>query len=390
MAGEDRHWRLVVVGSGWRFTSGISYYTCHLANALSRRHQVSAVLMRNLLPKRLYPGAARVGRHAPQLAYAPLVRVVDGVDWWGHGLATAVRELVRTRPQAIVLQWWTGVVLHSYLVLALVGRILGARIVVEFHEVQDTGEARIPLVTTFTSLGIKPLLALASGFVVHSSRDRVLVSQAYGLADRPVAVIPHGPFDHHHPAPDATGRPTESGGPATLRVLYFGTVRPYKGVEDLIEAFGSLTPEQAEGLELAVVGEVWEGWVLPDRLIETSPYRSRIRRRSGYVPDVEVDWWFDWADALVLPYRRSSASGPLHIGMSWGLPVVVTAVGGLPEAAGDYRGALFVPPADVSALRAALLDLPAMATSNYRDPRSWSESVRSLEELLTELGLPPG
>ena len=50
-----RH-RLCIVGSGWRFTSGISYYTCLLANALSRDHEVSVIPMRQLLPRRLYPG----------------------------------------------------------------------------------------------------------------------------------------------------------------------------------------------------------------------------------------------------------------------------------------------------------------------------------------------
>ena len=52
---------ICVVGPGTRFISGITYYTFGLANALARHGPVSVVLLRSLLPARLYPGAERVG-----------------------------------------------------------------------------------------------------------------------------------------------------------------------------------------------------------------------------------------------------------------------------------------------------------------------------------------
>ncbi|MET0414554.1 MAG: glycosyl transferase, partial [Actinoplanes sp.] len=61
---------MVVVGSGWRFLSGISYYTCRLSNALEQRYAVGAILMRQLLPTRLYPGRDRVGQRLSDLSYA--------------------------------------------------------------------------------------------------------------------------------------------------------------------------------------------------------------------------------------------------------------------------------------------------------------------------------
>src|SRR4051794_33658394 len=137
--GDERRTRVLVVGSGWHFLSGISYYTCRLSNALSERYEVGAILMRRLLPRRLYPGRVRVGKRLSDLRYAPGVRVFDGIDWFGPpSLLAAVRFLRRFRPDVLVLQWWTGTVLHSYLVLCLVARLAGVRVVIEFHEVQDT------------------------------------------------------------------------------------------------------------------------------------------------------------------------------------------------------------------------------------------------------------
>jgi glycosyltransferase involved in cell wall biosynthesis len=87
---------------------------------------------------------------------------------------------------------------------------------------------------------------------------------------------------------------------------------------------------------------------------------------------------FAHADVVVLPYRRSSSSGPLHVAMSWGLPVVVTRVGGLPEAAEGYEGAIFVPPGNGPALKAAIGQGVKLAGRRFPDPRGWAESASAL------------
>ena len=76
--------RIMVIGSGWHMTSGISHYTYRLAVALAERHQVSALLMRRLIPRRAYPGAARVGASVNDASYTEHVPVHDGVDWKGE------------------------------------------------------------------------------------------------------------------------------------------------------------------------------------------------------------------------------------------------------------------------------------------------------------------
>ncbi|HEX4704690.1 MAG TPA: glycosyltransferase, partial [Pseudonocardiaceae bacterium] len=158
------------------------------------------------------------------------------------------------------------------------------------------------------------------------------------------------------------------------RLLFFGTIRPYKGLEHLIAAFDQLPADY----RLTVVGETWEGWTAPLELIARSPHRDRITLVNRYVSDDEVTGFFARADAVVLPYVRSSASGPLHIAMSNGLPVVVTAVGGLAEAVADYEGAITVPPADVPALTDALRSVRELAGIRYPDPHSWQRNVDTI------------
>src|SRR5271163_4581798 len=90
-SGGARGTRVMVVGSGWHMTSGISHYTYRLAVALAGRHEVSALLMRRLVPRLAYPGAARAGADVTDAAYPDLVPVYDGVDWyWGRSMRGAL------------------------------------------------------------------------------------------------------------------------------------------------------------------------------------------------------------------------------------------------------------------------------------------------------------
>ena len=378
--------RVMVVGSGWRFTSGISYYTCRLANAFTEVTETSAVLMRQLVPTRLYPGRDRVGRSVNSLDYDPAVSVFDGVDWfWGRSMRDAQRFVTAERPDVLVLQWWTGAVLHSYLRLARMVKRYGGRVVLEWHEVQDTGEARIPGVTRYVVGAMKQLLKRVDGHVVHSRYDLDLLRQTYDLPDHRVVTAPHGPYNHYD-QPAADGIVQRDG---EFVFLYFGVIRPYKGVEDLVAAFDLLPQAVRDTSRLLIVGETWEGWTLPLEAVAASPNRDRITVVNRYVDDEEVAAHFAAADAVVLPYRRSSSSGPLHIAMSTGLPVLVSSVGGLVEAAGDYSGVTFVPPASPAALAEAMSTLPERRGERFDDPHSWGTTIAAYRDLLTRLGLPP-
>ncbi|MGR6967072.1 glycosyltransferase [Geodermatophilus sp. URMC 61] len=372
---------ICVVGSGSHFLSGISYYTHGLTTALATRFPTSAILMRRLIPSRLYPGRSRVGQPLSTMTYPASVPVLDGLDWfWGRSMWRTLRFLRRQRPTVLVLQWWTGAVLHSYHALARAARRAGARIVIEFHEVQDVGEQRIPLVSSYVDVGLPRLLRLADGFVVHSEFDRAALERRFGLGGRPVALIPHGPYQQYtaaRRAPRAPGDP--------CRLLYFGVIRPFKGVEDLLEAWERLSDDEVAGYHLTVVGETWEGCTRPAELIAASRHRDRITFVNRYVTDQEAGEFFADADVVVLPYHRSSSSGPLHVAMAQGLPVVLTAVGGLVEAAGDYEGAVFVPPRDPQAIRRALPRADALRGRRFPDPHSWTQTTDRYAALIEQI-----
>ena len=381
--------RVLVVGAGTHFLSAMSYYTLRLTNAFGDRCSVAALPMRCLIPTFLYPGRSRVGVTTTRLNYDPVIEVFDGIDWyWGLGLFRSLKRVKRWKPEFVIFEWWTGSVLHTYLAIALLARLQGAKIIVEIHEVIPSGEERIPFARAWVSILGRPFFKLASAFVIHSESDRESAERHFLLGERPCVVIPHGPLDHHSSTfANGSSREIDSRSAPldTFNLLFFGLIRPYKGLEDLVRAFDLFDNEEVENYWLTVVGETWEGWDLPIQLIRESRHRDRITLVNRFVRDDEVVAYFANADAVVLPYHRSSASSPAHVAMSNGLPLIVTSVGGLPEAVKDYKGAVLTPPRDPDSLRNSIRLLLPMRGQRFQDPHSWDRTVKLYRDLMEDV-----
>jgi D-inositol-3-phosphate glycosyltransferase len=134
------------------------------------------------------------------------------------------------------------------------------------------------------------------------------------------------------------------------RLLFFGLVRPYKGLDVLLRALADGPPDVA----LTVAGEFWGGVEQTAALVAELGLADRVELRPGYVDAADVPDLFAAADALVLPYRRGTASQNVDLAHLHGRPVVATTVGTLPAAVADGVDGLLVAPGDPAALAAAL------------------------------------
>ena len=180
--------------------------------------------------------------------------------------------------------------------------------------------------------------------IVHTRRGAELL----GGGER-VHVIPHGAFEHLTRMPAERPLPAELAGVEGPVVLCFGVVRPYKGVDVLVEAF-----RQVEGAELWVVGRPLG--VSMERLRRLAP-PGRVRFVERYVSDAEQAAYFRRAELLVLPHRNVDVSGVLFAGLAFGKAMVLSDVGGFRELVDDQGAGRLVPPGDPDALAAAISEL---------------------------------
>lgn len=346
---------ICIVGPSKRFLSGISYYTIRLANALSTSSILSVICFRRLLPEFLFPGRAHVGKDITNLEFSSNVRVFDGMDynnpitWYG-----AYRHLKTSKPDVIILQWWTSSVSHLHLLLKIMSMLLRSKLIIEFHEVVDPFEEAILPLRLYSNLMGRLLRKDAAAYITHSESDRKLIANRYGINHGKIHVIPHGLYDQYEIIDKNIARGEFSIKDGFI-ILSFGLIRRYKGIPYLIKAFEQLPEAILQNSRLLIVGEVWEGRKELHDQINLSPFKHKITLIDRYVSDSEIPLYLSAADVIVLPYLRASQSGIAHIAMSFGKPVIVSEVGGLKESMKSYGGAFFVPAGDSDAIKKELI-----------------------------------
>jgi glycosyltransferase involved in cell wall biosynthesis len=180
---------------------------------------------------------------------------------------------------------------------------------------------------------MKALLKRVDGVLTHSDQQAELARE---LTGGPVSVAPLPP---HLPSTHAAHSDE-----VHHRLLFFGIVRPYKGLDVLLRAL-------PEGVGLTVAGEFWGGLDATRELIDELGLGDRVDLRPGYVAADDVPKLFAEADALVLPYRNATASQNVWLGHEHGVPVIATRVGALADHVTDGVDGLLVEPDDVAALR---------------------------------------
>jgi len=179
--------------------------------------------------------------------------------------------------------------------------------------------------------------------VVHSRHGRDRLVADLGVPPAKVHAIAHGAFDYLTRLPRDAPLPAQLAGVEGPVVLFFGLLRPYKGVDVLLEAWRGI-----EGAQLWIVG-------MPR--MPLAPLRARatpsVRFLPGFVEEAQVPALFRRADLVVLPYREIDQSGVLATALAFGRPLLLSSAGGFPEVA-ETGAAELVAPGDPAALRLAL------------------------------------
>jgi glycosyltransferase involved in cell wall biosynthesis len=195
---------------------------------------------------------------------------------------------------------------------------------------------------------------------VHTQKMKGELCGDFGVAESDVTVLRH-PVNNAFPDTELT--PAEAKRRLGLKdnekaILFFGRIRPYKGVEYLLDAFRLLAANKQANYRLVIAGEPKKG--SEDYLNEI---RQRVERefapgevmlRIQFIPDEEMELYLKGGDTLVLPYKEIFQSGVLFLAYSFGLPVVATDVGSFREEIVEGTTGFLCNPGDPSELAGAI------------------------------------
>ncbi|MEO3829890.1 glycosyltransferase family 4 protein [Actinomadura sp. B10D3] len=337
--------RIAIVGPAFPYKGGGARHTTELAHRLAAAgHDVVIESWRAQYPSFLYPGQQTIsepeGEPFPGTRRRLDWRRPDG--WWRTGRALRSYDLV-------VLVVLSTVQVPSYLgILAGLGR--GAKKVPGGLGGRPPSKSRVVALChnvlpherkAYDEPLMRRLLRKVDGVLVHTEAQADLARM---LTRRPVRVAE---MAAHLPSAGAAASGDEK---VRRRLLFFGIVRPYKGLDVLLRALA----EGPSDVGLTVAGEFWGGLEETRELIRSLDLASRVELQPGYVPAADIPGLFAAADALVMPYRSATSSQNVWMAYEHGLPVIATDVGGFAEQIRDGVDGLICAPDDVASLAAAV------------------------------------
>jgi glycosyltransferase involved in cell wall biosynthesis len=387
--------RICVVGPTYPYRGGIAHYTTLLVRHLrAAGHWTRLYSFTRQYPRWLFPGKTDKDTSAAPLKVdcEYVLDPVNPITWW-----RLYRKVRADAPDLLVLQWWVP---YWTPCLTAISRWIkrNTNIPIAFichnvmpHEGGGVLDRRL----------VMTVLRQGDALIVHSEQDRRRLHVLLPQAEVRKALIPTYAelAERHGPGALAAGAT-----PVDLRrdlglptdraiLLFFGFVRPYKGLEYLVQAL-PLVLKQID-VHVLVVGEFWSSPEFYQRYAQEFGVEQAITFVNRYVPNEELPPYFDLADVVVLPYVSATQSAVVQLAFGFGKPVITTRVGGLHEVVQDGVNGLVVPPQDEVALASAIVryfteDLQARFTQNICDEGrsntfSWSSLVGEIERLAADL-----
>lgn len=377
--------KITFLGPAYPYRGGLATIIERLARVFQvRGNEVDIKTFSLQYPRLLFPGKSqfRTGEAPEGLTISREVSTINPLTWWRVG-----RKLRREAPEVVVLKYWTPLMAPCFGTICRLARRNGkTKVVVHLDNIT-------PHEPHFYDRPLNRYFLRSCDGFIYMSRAVLDDLRTY-RPDAPALFSPHPLFDNYGakvPREEACARLGLDANEGY--VMFFGYVRDYKGLDVLLDAWALLKAEgKTAGRKLLVVGEVYGSDEKYRQQIERLGLAEDVVMHNEFVPDGEVAEWFSVADMVALPYKSATQSGVTQVAYAFGVPMVVTNVGGLAEMVeDDVVGVL----AEVSARSVADAIARCYEGNNLERYRagvvrnserfSWNATADRIEELLKEL-----
>lgn len=314
--------KILILGPAYPYRGGIAAFNERLAREFIKEgHDVSIETFIMQYPGFLFPGKTQFSEDPPPpgLEIRRSVHSMNPLNWLKTGL-----RLKRERPDLVIVRFW----------IPYIGPSLGSIC----RLIRSNGHSMvIGLTDNIIPHEKKPGDHLLTSWFINSCDAIVAMSESV-LTDldrfdrsKPRRCGPHPIYDHYGdimPREAALSRLNLD--PEYNYLLFFGLIRDYKGLDLLIRALA--IPESVHhNIRLLVAGEFYSNEETYRKLVGDLGLEKMVIFASNYIPNEEVQYYFNAADMVVQPYRSATQSGVTQVAYHFHKPMLVTNVGGLPE-----------------------------------------------------------
>ena len=322
--------KIAILSSFYPFRGGISQFNTYLLKELSKKHTVKAFNFSRQYPSFLFPGKTQLVAKDDDASPVESVAILDKANPLNWG--SAARNIEEWGPDLLITRYWMSYFAPS---LGKVSSKLKKR-GVKCISIMDNV---LPHERHFFDAPLaKYFISKQDGIITLSKAVEEDLKKIN--PDKKSVVIPHPLYSNFGERMDTLQARKELGIKGTDEeimkrkvLLFFGLIRPYKGLDILLEAMTHLD----DSYTLVVAGETYGSFDYCTKIIESEPF-ARCKKNllifNRFIPDGEVKRYFSAADVCVLPYRSATQSGISSISWSFNLPMITTPVGGLVESIG--------------------------------------------------------
>lgn len=328
--------KITILGPAHPYRGGLASIMEIMARTFQRRgNEVDIKTFTLQYPSLLFPGESQTVATPPpaDLRICRCVNTMNPLNWVRVG-----RRIRRERPDFVLMKYWTPFMAPCFGTIARIARGNGhTRVLCQIDNVEPHEH----------HLTDKPFnryyLRSVDGFVYMSEQVH---SELRAYSDAPALFSPHPLFENFGERVERSEACVRLGlDPANRYVLFFGLIRDYKGLDLLLDAWAQLRRAgRTEGRRLIVAGEFYTAREPYLNRIADNGLQDEVLLHDRFIPDDDVKYYFSAADFVVQPYKTATQSGVTQIAYQFCVPMVVTAVGGLPEIVPDGRVGYVCPP----------------------------------------------
>ena len=314
--------RYAVVGPVYPFRGGISQFTSHFVETLGKKSDILCINFQKQYPSLIFPGQSQYDRSNVFLQ-VPNERILTPYNPLTFG--KTAKRILDFEPEQVFFSYWIPFTAYAYGMISRKIKKRSNNIVIktiahnlESHEKWAFGDK-------LTHYAMK-----------YSDSIITLSESVYNIGlklfpEKDIILGFHPTYSYYNNNRFTKKEAKEKMGLEGKRViLFFGYIKPYKGLDILIKSLPYVL-EQMPDVHLLIVGEVYGNSRLYYDLIDELNLNDHVTFRRQFVPNEQVEIFFKASDVLALPYIHATQSGVAQIGFNMGLGAVVTPVGGLPE-----------------------------------------------------------
>ena len=328
--------KITILGPAHPYRGGLASIMEIMARTFQRRgDEVDIKTFTLQYPSLLFPGESQTVATPPpaDLRICRCVNTMNPLNWVRVG-----RRIRRERPDFVLMKYWTPFMAPCFGTIARIARGNGhTKVLCQIDNIEPHER----------HLTDKPFnryyLHSVDGFVYMSEQVH---SELRAYSDAPALFSPHPLFENFGERVERSEACVRLGlDPANRYVLFFGLIRDYKGLDLLLDAWAQLRRAgRTEGRRLIVAGEFYTAREPYLNRIADNGLQDEVLLHDRFIPDDDVKYYFSAADFVVQPYKTATQSGVTQIAYQFCVPMVVTAVGGLPEIVPDGRVGYVCPP----------------------------------------------